>query len=1183
MELNNEQQKAAYCTENAVIAAGAGSGKTRVLAERFVWLLTERDYKIDQILTLTFTKKAAAQMYKRIYALLQEKAENKTGIAAQRAREALDNFIKARIQTLDSYSASIVRQCAPRYGISPDFHIDQGRCRDIALELSYPFLISHRNHPAIEILYSGNGPNNIAVNIFAHFLQNYSEIDKLSGFSSDIKKQFDILCVEWEKLSSELKKMLEETENIIAKDPSLLPDLVPLMKKYKSENISIPESGEIRKYLDYLLELPPDSCIKEGESHPLQKTITALLFFLSDITGVSLQKGKRTDNQAKEKIKHLRVLFESFYSLSVSCMQAGFNISFMSLVGKLQVIYLERKRSEGVLTFKDVANLSRTILLEQHDIRNSEKEAFKAIMIDEFQDNNELQKDLLFLLAEKQEILNNGVPPPQDLSPGKLFFVGDEKQSIYLFRGADVSVFRRLKDELKSADLPLKINYRSAPVLIKAFNAIFGGSGSPSVFAQSASLPLYEAAYTPLVAGNESPGKLSFFILNKNSEDEEDDSRLSADENEACFAAEQIRKMLDEKTYQANEIAILMRTRSSQHFFEKHLRRLDIPYASEGINDLFFSGLVNDLLSVLRLAAYPHDSASYAEMLRSPFAGLSLSGTAVCLSFYCEDENRVPFDDQPLAHLDEEDSVKYINGKNVYKNICEKAEKENICSLLSELWYNEGYRYETEWNAETGVYRELFDYLFHFAVNADRENQSLASFTGFMRSFRDSGDNLSDDIEIPLERQNAIHLMTIHKSKGLEFPVVFLCGCGKKSRVDTGGIVYNSNEAGTVFSSPAPDSCRKISGKRCNFFWQKASEEARGKRTAELRRLLYVAMTRAEKELYITGCLNIKSEETDDFSLALKEYTEKKCADNENNISGDSIIDNDTFFGLMLPPVVSLLADGLFSLEEIPAYTEDYIRKQGTKKTKLVNDQGGLNEYIKNAEALYQKCEKIETPEIKNNHITPVSIKIKDDILPGRGYKINRDFSGKDAGDVFEKIDSMLERFSKINAGSFGTIAHICVEALLNKEEPVIPGNIASFLTPLQLDKFINAGKELSCRFIRSPLGEKAQDANMRESEFPFRSILKAKDGEEVFINGTVDLLFEDKNSIHIIDFKTDKNEMPGEHLAQMACYYRAVFSLFAQGTKKECRAWIYYLRTGHAVDMTERIKEFNLEQYLFE
>ncbi|MDR2598052.1 MAG: UvrD-helicase domain-containing protein [Treponema sp.] len=1222
-ELNSEQKKAAYCTENAVVAAGAGSGKTMVLANRFAWLLTEKGYKVNEILTLTFTKKAAAQMFRRIYSLVSEIAENETGIKAERARQALNDFVHARIQTLDSYSASIVKQSALRYGISPDFKIDQDRCRKLALEVSYPYIITHRNNSVIKALYSANSPDGIACNIFADTLFNYSRIDKALDHTSDIKKQFDSLCIEWEKYCDELKTILEETASYLYENKTLLPSLVPIMEKYKKGEIKILKYSDIREYLDQALASPPEEVIEKTESSPIRKILVNFLYFLSSINDLNLKEGKRSDNPVKDNVKKIRELFNPLASLVISCMQAGFNISIMALLAELQDIYLDKKRSEGVLTFRDVANLSRTILIEQNDIRQSEKESFKAIMIDEFQDNNELQKDLLFLLAEKSDIINKCVPPPEDLSPGKLFFVGDEKQSIYLFRGADVSVFRKLKEEIKSSELSLKINYRSAPALINAFNVIFGSANnetSPSVFARSKSLPPYEASYTPLEAGTDGSGKLTICMLNKNADNEgleEDNTFLSADENEARFVAEKIRKLLDEKTdsggqkYQGNDIAVLLRTRSSQHLFERHLRLLDVPYTCEDINNLFYGELVNDILSVIRLAVYPADSESYAEMLRSPFAGLSLSGTAVCLSSYLENkENPLPFDDKPIEYLDKEDQKKYRNGQKIYLSISKKAEKESICSLLNELWYEEGYRYETEWNPQTGVYRELFDYLFHLAAKADSENLGAASFADNMRAFMDSGGQLSE-IEIPAERPGAVHLMTIHKSKGLEFPVVFLCGCGKKSQPDSYGAVYFSKEAGLVFNSPVPPSCRPVSGKQNNFFWQLASDETKRKRTAELRRLLYVGATRAEKELYITGSIEIKNPDlNDDFPGLLKNHIQKKCADNENFINGDTILNNDTFFGLLLPSIAwyissenkengNVSGSSFFNLEEIPVYTEEYLKKQAAKNKGFANDQNGINEFIAKAESFYQNAEIINTPVLYDSHKSPVSLQNIDkdgdnicaeDLLPGKGFFINRTYSGKEADDVFKKVDSLLSGFAqsdgenteKFNSGGFGTIAHICVEALINQKEPLIPVNISGSLTPSQMNTFLKAGMELARRFLESPMGKIAGNSKLRESEFPFRSFIKNKEGDEVFIGGTIDLFFEDGDSIHVVDFKTDIREAPGEHVAQMACYYHAVLSLFALPLKKECRIWLYYLRTGHAMELTERVKQFNLEQRVF-
>ena len=837
-------------------------------------------------------------------------------------------------------------------------------------------------------------------------------------------------------------------------------------------------------------------------------------------------------------------------------------------------------------------------------------------MIDEFQDNNELQKDILFLLAERPDTVNKGIPPSEDLSAGKLFFVGDEKQSIYLFRGADVSVFRKLKEEIKSADLPLKTNFRSSAHLINAFNAIFPlvFAGSSAVSAESAitraansqSLPLYEAGYTPLEAGNINKEKsslcnLSLCILNKKSEIKTEETPLSSDESEAKFVAEKIKLLIKEK-YQPHEIAVLFRTRSSQYLFEKHLRTLGIPYSCEDINDLFFGGPVNDILSVLRIVSHPMDKAAYAEMLRSPFAGLTISGTAECLSVFSDEtENFQPFSDRALAHLEDFDREKFLYGQRIYRKICEKAKKENISSLVSELWYNEGYRYETEWNPQTSVYRELFDYLYHLGTKADRENQGLSYFTDSMINIRNSGGKLAD-IEIPLERPGAVHLMTIHKSKGLEFPVVFLCGCGKRSQTDTSEIVFLSDTNGIVFSAPPPSECRRISEKRNNFFWEQSSEEIKRKRTAELRRLLYVGMTRAGKDLYITGSLEIKNpDETENFSLLLKKFIEDKCKNTANYIEGDLIINNDTLFGLLLPAIAGHIPnDGLgtgsfFRLEEIPRLSEEYIKEEESKNTKVRNSQKALDDFLQNAELYYKKAEIIKTPVLHDNHITAVSLKENiadngDENLSATSKFVNLGFSGKTCDDIFKNVDATLLRFSqntdetseKLNSGSFGTIAHICVEAQLNNTEAVIPSNISGLLSPPEMTDLLEAGKELAKRFVLSPLGKIAETAKLRESEFSFRSLLKNRKGKEIFINGTVDLFFEDKETIHIVDFKTDSSEKPGEHTAQMSCYYHAICALFAVPLKKQCRIWLYYLRTGHAVEMTEKAKHFNLENRAF-
>ena len=1219
--LNDEQKNAAYCADNAVIAAGAGSGKTMVLASRFAWLITEKKHRVREILTLTFTRKAAAQMYRRIHLLLSEIAAKDGGEKGALAKQALNEFTQARIQTLDSYCASIVRQAAHRYGINPDFAIDEDRCRQLAADEALPFLIAKRSHHAIARYYPWKSPMLIASDIFASALINHTHFDSSLDLKQGMIRQFAIICEEWKIQSGVISEKLRELDEIYSGNEKYHQDLAPILSQFAAGKAVFPAEEELRLFFDQLTKIPHDSAIEWAESHPLRGAFVTVFNLISSIYSLDLRKGSPSKNPAKEKIKELRELYSAFSSLAIFCMQAGLIYSVLMLLSDLQQSYLNRKRVEGILTYNDVARLAKTILIEQRDIRQSEKESFKAIMIDEFQDNNGLQKDLLFLLAEKPEITHNDTPPAKDLSAGKLFFVGDEKQSIYRFRGADVSVFRALKQELGGSDLPLKTNYRSAPLLIGAFNAIFGGSKFdplgesplsqyPAVFAPaSPSLPAYEASYTPLRADIQTEGKLTLCILDKqdSSEFQEETDRLSPVENEARFIAERIFLLLQEKDesgrpkYQPHDIAILFRSRTPQRLFEKHLMLLNIPYASEDLNGFFYGGPVNDLMCVLRLAVYPTDKSAYAQMLRSPFAGLSISGLTICLTG-AEDSSLVPFGGEPLSLLGAEDKIRYRRGQRIYQKIRAGVCAKSISSLISELWYGEGYRYETEWNPQTAAYREMYDYLFHLAAQADEKNQTLAAFVDEIQSLGKTGERLND-IEIPLERASAVQLVTIHKSKGLEFPVVFLCCCDKQGRSDYGTDVFYSDEFGLTLTPPVPPRFTNLKDVKRGYFWERSLTVEKGKRAAELRRLLYVGMTRAKNELYLSGCLGISKylgiENDNDinnanaieFSRQCGQYISEKYA-----VMGDSFIDSNTFFGLCLPAFNAHLTppsddtESFFNIEKIPVYGEQYMRKAEQQGSLFPNDQRGLYSFLKKVEIFYKHTNIIETPVAAKKYFTPTSLfnEAAKGALP-RNFDVNREYSGDNAADIFDKVDTLLERYAnqygedgeKFSSGSFGTVAHICAGALFSHEEPAIPPRLAGILTPADSDVFLEAGKEVALRFAHSPLGIIARESEQCRTEFPFRSLVNSLDDieDEIFINGTIDLVFEDERTVYVVDFKTDNVEFPEEHIPQMSCYYRAASELFAVPSNKKCAIWLYYLRSGHAIDVTEQARDFNLEK----
>jgi len=370
-------------------------------------------------------------------------------------------------------------------------------------------------------------------------------------------------------------------------------------------------------------------------------------------------------------------------------------------------------------------------------------------------------------------------------------------------------------------------------------------------------------------------------------------------------------------------------------------------------------------------------------------------------------------------------------------------------------------------------------------------------------------------------------------------------------------------------------------------------------------------MTRAENELFLSGCLGISKvlgldSVTGNFPQNLKQYINKKIekAAGNNNIKGDSILEGNTFFGLCLPafgahlPAAEAAGGGpppFFHIEEIPVYNEQQIHDAEKSGSRFSNDQNGLNEFLELVEPFYENADGIETPNVPKNHYTPTSlhyVPVHGAATYSGGTVYNGDshwadkktaYSGEASADIFGNIDTLIEHYAKqdgkdnekFNYGSFGTIAHICIEAFLSNQEIIIPSHLIALISPKDADAVLSAGKELARRFTRSPLGIVARGAERLKNEFQFRSLLYS-DEKEFFINGTIDLLFEDAETVYVVDFKTDNQEEPGEHIAQMACYYKAASDLFAVPANKKCVTWLYYLRTGHAVDVTMKAKSFD-------
>ncbi|MDR2741321.1 MAG: UvrD-helicase domain-containing protein [Treponema sp.] len=1193
--LDPEQQKAATAEYNTVVTAGAGSGKTKVLASRYAWLVMEKGCKVDEILTLTFTNKAVNEMYSRIYAFLADRRDN------ERARKGIEEFHKARILTMDAFSAAVARTASSRYGISPDFTSDNQGVRELAMDTALPFVLAHRDNPALQAIIADRKIRIVAEELFADTVLRHSPISRPPDFGGFILRQHEEILRQWNSKTAEAAGIVsvirEELGGVTKKTIKLYTVLQDLFK------IPPPEKPDIAPLLE-----------NTGSNAAVRRNITEYFSWLNRLQSVNLNVGgSREFAVITESIKELRELYEAIGSFANTALQSRVTAEIFLLAEEFQRQFNKQKRAAGILTFDDIACLAVDALSEHPDIRQVYKDTCKAVMVDEFQDNNSLQRDLIFLLAENLDRNAAGIPAPGELREDVMFFVGDEKQSIYRFRGADVSVFRSLARSLvhDGKDIPetgtgvLKLarNYRSTPRLIDAFNRIFGGLVPKSAGAterdavflpDNEELPDFEAAYHRVYAPDNVPEEnagedrqnplVHFCFLDKGRLSRDDPKELTDYELEAAYIAERIRKMVDsgcqvrergsggvrQRPCRYSDFAILQRSYAHQSSLERQFKNFGVPFTAERPAGIFSDAPVNDLLMFLRLLAYPEDRLAYGALIRSPFMRLSDLTLSVCLL----NGSTVPFDEALEGEIPPEDRELYRLARKRYRALAEDARVLPVTELLTRLWYGEGYRYETIWSEASQIYGELFDLFFEAARSMDSRGKSLAEFLDYMNDIIKMEEKL-DDISIPpLEESTGVRIMSIHKSKGLEFPIVFVycCSSVKKNRSNR-ETAYFDERWGLTLNLPQAE---ELPGQFENYFFNLSREEENRKETAELRRLLYVAMTRAESRVFLTA------------SLPEPDKNEKKSRDADGQGNGENSPDSEytvqsvkerllylkakkqskdtasSFLDLLLP-VIATEEDGEepFAIEVIPIRTREEIRLAAGRSR-----SGGTVSMAKAAEAAASCYTRTEATAVPFPALMSLAASKLQNFLDGESAFITP-ATGRPADD--DPIDAVLNRAS-LEAADFGTLVHSFLEALLKGVEPQIPPRIRTRLEDRDIPLICEAAENMAQGFLASNLGKLSQEAAYREPEFPIITIVDTTTGK-IPVAGKIDLLFESEGVMHIADFKTDRIEEPERHYVQLAVYSQAVSDIF----EKPVRAWLFYLRGSNDIEITEQIQNLDI------
>ncbi|MCQ2572561.1 MAG: UvrD-helicase domain-containing protein [Treponema sp.] len=1178
----DDQQKIACCADgNVIVAAGAGSGKTQVLATRFAYLVMSHGIKAEKILTLTFTKKAASEMYQRIYQTLVffSKHPDVPELEKERALEAVNDFAKVHIQTLDSYNSSILRQCASRYGIRPDF--TQGESGDKNQALKY--VMKHRNENVIHNLVSTKNSGNLQQ--IASAIQN--EIMTRSSLASD-PDHFVQLCEKkrdgcvnlWNKNRQFVMDVMDEFNKLLKIVPSVTPTInnwIADFNKLNSimqnvpQNVAQMTTMELDSFISSIKSIP--FTIPGGKANDVVKSMKEL---------VRLVRYQIPDSG----LSNLLVFANYLKSYQDHLEYAAFLDNYMKEVN-------QEKRISGCLSFNDISEMALKALKEQDDLRLQEQNAFDRIMIDEFQDNNQKNRDLLFLISAKPGLTAEESLQGSNLKNNKLFFVGDDKQSIYKFRGADVSVFKQLGEDLDTEPIDMVYNYRSTEYLLDSFNQIFGGydnsgkkvpSSETAIFPENVSSDeKYAATFTdrqiakrnmnvmPVSEKDFINSPVHFCLYNNNFTEDSDviskkvkpyqkelqkmgkpsdfasgvKMAFISDEDQICyFIAKEISERINNSNGKLSyhDFAILDKSRGMRRTLSKYLSYFDIPYNLDQQIDIFESAPVNDIYNLLRLCVYPSDKKALATFLCSPFAGLSVNDIEQLFSMDFEIENKENFDkclDSFSEVLSNESFERLKKSVSLFHEIRARATGNLLAGTISELWYDYGYRYETLWHKDLYLSGEQYDLLFELARRCDSKGVSLSYFIDELDALKSAyGDDSEIDIaeiEYPKENSDAVQVMTIHKSKGLQFPYVFVLGVNGNASGD-----YSEKDEEVTDETP--------------FGEPNSIEHA--KADAEFRRVIYVALTRAEKEVYIVGTSWFKNSV---MNSVCKNYY--------------PLMEDDPLYSL-----------GLFTYNDGAPF--DYISILPIDRNELLENRA-KSETKKEPLTLKAKADFITANENLFNDVAIITMESQTEKNPL--VKPSKLEKGKDeVGPALSANKPIAPELSSLkpklmeknfNAAHFGIFAHAFIEEYVKDSENVlhhIPASVFRNLWDYNLSEKENFENPLCQEMIKvcmkmcqvfdeSQFAKDLSEAVNIQTEYAFVAWQN-----EMVINGIIDLCYKMPDGrVVIVDYKTDEEIHPDKYYPQLSCYKNAASELFGV-EKSQIECHLFYLRYGQSVNVTE-------------
>ena len=861
-----EEQKTAIeeRKRTLLVSAAAGSGKTATLTERIIRSLTDEEdpSDISKMIIVTFTRAAAAELRERISSAIGSAIEKDP--RNSRLRRQLLLLPSAKICTIDSFCGDILRQNAVSVGISPNYRV----CDDNERTLLMTELIEN----LIEECYSDTEGRICEGKRFCEFaddlvsvksegdigeilLSIYSKVENFTDKAEVLKRYRDSFSSDREFFDTEYGKIISADVKAVFRHYKTLYELYT-EKIERSASAAVIEN-HLPTYLSDLRYIKHQLSALDGGYSEAKAVFDT--FEKESLKRVSSQDADENDN----KMKSLRGEFleekdgcAKYFSYSDEQLQKlqtklyNFHDVLYSVISEFERRFREEKQRRGICDYGDLEHYTLELLYDGEKLSplaEKLRSYYECVYIDEYQDINPIQHKIFEAVTREDNC----------------FMVGDIKQSIYSFRRADPDIFASMKKsfpkieearERERAAIFMSSNFRCDKEIIDfsnaVFDSLFGATGESIGYERADRLGfakkmdgchIESLPTVALVTG----GKVSY------TDDEEDGLDTDGVDYEAEYVAAEIERLVSEERLdngeriKASDVAILLRTNSKIQSFATSLEKRGIPYAKKGSDGFFSSPEVMLALSLLNTVDNPHRDIWLMGVLCSPIYDFS-SDELTLIRLSCDSELSLY---ECLCRYTEA-NPEFEKGRyflSELEKFRKKARNMPVNRLLMYLYKETGMLSLCGEGSEAGHKKLL--YLYNYAGNFEASSfKGLYNFICYINEIREKDRAFSDDAEAL--GGEGVRIMTVHASKGLEFPVCFVSGCGRLMKA-------NELKRELIFDSKigfSPKFFEKETLVRSeNPVRLAISKSIELQTRREELRVLYVALTRAREKLYVTG------------------------------------------------------------------------------------------------------------------------------------------------------------------------------------------------------------------------------------------------------------------------------------------------------------------------------------------